>query len=62
MANSTDRRRQDNLSAEQRREIGRKGGQAEHPRGRGLQNADDKTRQAVARKGGEASRGGGRNG
>lgn len=35
-------------------ELGRKGGQAAHPHGRGLQNADEKTREEVARKGGKA--------
>lgn len=49
-----DRRHQDNLDAQTRREIGRKGGQAEHPHGRGLQNADQKTRERVAREGGKA--------
>ena len=49
-----DRRRNDNLDPEIRREIGRKGGEAAHPHGRGLQNADQETRERVAREGGKA--------
>lgn len=40
-------------SEETRKEVGRKGGQAEH-RERGLQAADKETRERVARKGGES--------
>ena len=39
-----------------RREVGRQGGKAPHPKGRGLQNADRKTRERVARKGGLSHR------
>lgn len=43
-----------NRSEEDVEEAGRKGGEAAHPHGRGLQNADEKTREEVARKGGQS--------
>lgn len=58
MGNMNDGRKQDNLSPEQRSEIGRKGGEASHPHGRGLENASAETKQRVSSAGGQASRGG----
>lgn len=39
---------------QQHAKAGAKGGKARHPRGRGLQNADQNTRERVAREGGNA--------